>query len=223
MGNEENDGRPADAEVFDPSDGSFTRIGNARENHEYGAAILLPDGSVLITGGQIPGGQGNAVSELYDPARGTFSAAGNMLTPRHEHTATLINDGTVLIAGGFNFYPASTSGVEVYRPAVLVPAPLLFALWHAATGQLASPSAPAVAGEALSVYTNGLGHDSVIPPQVAIGGRLAEILFFAGAPGYPGYQQVNVRVPDAVAAGSAVRARLGYLGRSSDEVTVAVQ
>ena len=63
-------------------------------DHEYAAAALLPDGSLLITGGQLPGGDGEVVSEIYTPATSTFSAAGNMVTQRHEHTATLLGDGS---------------------------------------------------------------------------------------------------------------------------------
>jgi hypothetical protein len=222
-GNEENDGIPADAEIFDPSDGTFTRIVRASTDHDDAAATLLPDGTVLITGSQLPGGNGDVISELYSPASGTFSGAGNMLAGRHGHTATLLADGTVLIAGGYSFWPYSTSSAELYHPAVLVPAPVLFSLWHAATGQLVSSAAPAVAGEAVSMYTTSLGEGSVIPPQVAIGGRLAEILFFSNAPGYPGFNQVNVCVPGGVAPRPAVPVRLTYLGRSSNEVTIAVQ
>jgi uncharacterized protein (TIGR03437 family) len=139
----------------------------------------------------------------------------------------------VLISGGFSIWPAPTASAEIYHPAVLVHAPVLFslsgdgqgqgAIWHATTGQIASPDNPAIAGEALSMYTTSLVHGGMVPPQVAVGGGHAEIIFFGDAPGYPGYYQVNFRVPSGVAPGPAVSVRLTYLSRPSNEVTISVR
>jgi uncharacterized protein (TIGR03437 family) len=135
--------------------------------------------------------------------------------------------------GGIGIFYGSLATAELYHPALPVPAPVLFsvsgdgrgqgAVWHAETGQIASPQDPAVTGEVLALYTTSLGEGSVIPPQVAIGGRFAEIVYFGGVPGYPGYDQINLRVPGGVAPESAASVRLFYLDRSSNEVTIAVK
>jgi hypothetical protein len=213
--------------------GTFASLGYTIGPHEFSAATLIPDGTVLIAGGQLPGGNGDPGVELYTPTTGTFALTGSMSAGRHSHTATLLPDGTVLVVGGFSLWPSSTSSAELYHPAVLVSAPLLFSLsgngqgqgavWNGATGQIASAANPATAGDVLAMYTTSLFEGGVIPPQVAIGGLLAEILYFGDAPGYPGYYQVNFQVPNGVAPGSALSVRLSYLGRSSNEITIAVQ
>jgi hypothetical protein len=242
------DGASFSAELYDPATGTFTATGNLTTGREQNATTLLPDGTVLFAGGHggvpVPGGgyDNLAIAEIYDPLRGSFSAVGAMRTGRDILGATLLNNGQVLITGGNQYYPFGAGGrdpqhpvvsvAELYTPAMLVPAPALFslggdgrgqgAIWHATTGVAASVSSPAVAGEVLSMYTTSLADRSVIPPQVAIGGRLAEVLYYGAAPGYPGYYQVNFRVPDGVAPGQAVPVRLSYLGRSSNEVTIGV-
>jgi uncharacterized protein (TIGR03437 family) len=66
--------------------------------------------------------------------------------------------------------------------------------------------------------TNG----AATPPQVIVGDRLAQILCFEAAHGHPAYCQVNFEVPAGVAAASAAPVRLTYLGRSPNEVSIAV-
>jgi large repetitive protein len=106
----------ADAEVYDPAAGTFAFTGSAIENHQIAPASRLTDGTVLIAGGQVPGGDGSAYSELYVPANGTFEFAGWMTASRHSHTATPLPDDTVLITGGFSVWPDPTSSAEVYKP-----------------------------------------------------------------------------------------------------------
>jgi hypothetical protein len=115
VGGNPDDVSPGEAEVYDPGSGSFTFVGNTNAPYEYAAAVRLLDGTVLITGGELPGGSGSAGADLYLPATGTFAVAGNMTVGRHEHTATLLRDGTVLIAGGFTTWPTPTSSAELYR------------------------------------------------------------------------------------------------------------
>ena len=107
---------PDDVEVYDPTAGTFTHTGNTSGIHEFSAAVRLRDGTVLISGGQLPGGDGNSASELYLPASGTFAFGGGMTAGRHEHTATLLNDGRVLIVGGFSLWPTPTASAEIYKP-----------------------------------------------------------------------------------------------------------
>ena len=231
----------AGAELYDPSTGSFVPTGNMTRPRSLHTATPLGDGTVLMAGG---GANGYGASgylpdiasvsaELYDPATGAFSRTGDMTTARRDHTATLLHDGSGLIAGGQGPDTGTLATVELYHPLVLVPAPVLFslsgdgrgqgAIWHAQTGQIASSGNPAVAGEALSMYTTSLVDGGVIPPQVAIAGRLAEVVYFGAAPGYQGYNQVNFQLPNGLAPGPALPVRLTYLSRPSNEVTIGVQ
>jgi len=82
---------------------------NSRNQH---TATLLPNGKVLVAGGNISG-VGSVLAELYDPAEGTWSAAPSLATARAAHTATLLSNGKLLLVGGFST-SAPTATAEIY-------------------------------------------------------------------------------------------------------------
>jgi hypothetical protein len=231
----EGDGPVANTALFDNSTWNFAANAAMIHAREFHTATLLSDGTVLMTGGSI-GGTNSATAEIYDPSVGVFTATANMTAPRSAHTATLLRNGQVLIVGGITratqvpIGAVLLSSAELYTSAVLVPAPELFpisddgqgAVWHGVTGELVASTNPATGGEVLSMYTTSLAVGGVTPPQVAVGGSLAEIWYFGDAPSYPGYFQVNFRVPSTAASGATVPVRLTYIGRPSNEVTIAV-
>ena len=104
------------ADIYDPTTGTFSAIGRTKGYHAFCASVRLPDGTVLITGGQQVGGNGGSATEVYLPANRIFASGGNMITARDFHTATLLPDGTVLIAGGLSIWAPTklTSNAEIY-------------------------------------------------------------------------------------------------------------
>jgi hypothetical protein len=93
------------AELYNPATGTWSVTGSMHQgrsgiNGAGASATLLPDGQVLIAGGE--GANFNPLSsaELYDPATGKFTRTGSMPTGRAGQSATLLNDGQVLMAEG---------------------------------------------------------------------------------------------------------------------------
>ncbi len=96
---------------------------------------------------------------------------------------------------------------------------------------------PAEGGEFVSIFCTGLGAtnptvgagepgagETVTTPVTAtIGGGNASVSFAGLAPGFVGLYQVNARVPEGVAPGSAVAVVITQDGIASNTVTIAVQ
>ena len=106
-------------------------MANSRAYHNL---TLLPDGSVLATGGArhtntFDESQAVLAAELWSPATETWTTLGAMTTPRLYHsTALLLPDGRVLVAGGGRFGNstgdlADDCSADLYSPPYLFKGP----------------------------------------------------------------------------------------------------
>ncbi len=130
-------------------------------------ATALPDGRVLIAGGDIAG-----TADVFDPLTGALSAAAVPLAagPRLLHTATLLPDGRVLLAGGVSVSLLPSPGyqtlatTEVFDPKTLAfsPGPALLAprVSHAAV--------PLADGRVLVTGGEGRADAEVVDPSPAV-------------------------------------------------------
>ena len=109
--------------------GTYASAGPMSKKRDLHTMTTLPDGTVLIAGGEdgfdFFGAWNDA--EIYDPVGGTFTPIVSLMSSeRAEHTATLLNNGTVLIVGGQyedccqypsgNYGPRPVAAADVYDP-----------------------------------------------------------------------------------------------------------
>lgn len=117
----------SDTELYDPVTGIWTTTGSTHTGYQLHEATLLPNGQVLITGGQ-PNDTNSTRAETYNSDTGTWTTVSNTIPlPDSGQVTTLLADGNVLITGG-NFGAVRTAKTEVYDAAI--------GIWKT-TGQLA--------------------------------------------------------------------------------------
>jgi hypothetical protein len=210
--------RSRKAQLHDPISRSFSQTTEMMTDLDmWLAAVLLPVGRVLVAVGSSYAVAGAA--ELYDPVPGAFAEPIRSQSAEG-HTTALFPDGTVLPSGGWICCGYTIGTAEIYTPTASVPSPVLLslpdsgegAILHAATHQVISAANPLTTGEALEIYLTSLIDASVIPPHLAIGGRAAQVLWFGNTPGFPGLNQINVRVPTGIVPAPTVPVRLQYMG-----------
>lgn len=111
-------GRQSSAEVFDPQTNTFSSagIGSMTTPRFFAAAAPLPDGRVLIVGGQTSSGVQTSTAEVFDPVTNSFSSAGigSMGAARQTPVAAPLPDGRVLVAGGAGPGPTFLSSAEIF-------------------------------------------------------------------------------------------------------------
>ncbi|GAB3141283.1 hypothetical protein GCM10027258_23620 [Amycolatopsis stemonae] len=140
-------GQLAYCEVFDRTREDWVVTGSLAQARTGHQATLLPDGTVLVTGGDpvvAPDGtldpHGLATAERYDPKDGTWRPAAPMPGGgRTGHRALLLGSGLVLVTGGTGT-PERTAG---YRSALLYHPET--DTWTTVSGLLTGRSAHAVA------------------------------------------------------------------------------
>ncbi|TFZ03084.1 DUF1929 domain-containing protein [Ramlibacter henchirensis] len=117
----------ASAEVIDlnasnPSWRTVRSMSVARRHH---TSTLLPDGTVLVTGGTAGPGHNNPNSpvlsaELWNPATETWTTLATGTVPRLYHSAALLlPDGRVVVMGGERSAFAVEPAVEIFSPPYL--------------------------------------------------------------------------------------------------------
>ncbi len=118
------------AEIYDPATETFVATGSLAFPRFRHAAVRLPDGRVLVSGGQSQLPNVPLGAEVYDPATGNFSNVGNMSRARQRHSLSVLLDGSVLCAGGLGSVDAGST-VEPFDPLTLTfLAPLALAQAH---------------------------------------------------------------------------------------------
>ena len=122
-GHHEDIGRFREAELYDPSTGTFLFTASMKHPREQHTSTLLASGKVLIAGGESIGNCNStgcdifslAAAEVYGVSGMASTAVAPMRVARQSHRATLLKDGRVLVTGGVTFKGGLNSIFHEYR------------------------------------------------------------------------------------------------------------
>ncbi len=92
--------------------GSWVSAGNLSQARSGAASVLLPDGRILIIGGDVASQPSNSV-EVFN-TNGSYSQGAAMSSARSGHSAFLLATGDVLVTGGRTSGGGITNSAEIY-------------------------------------------------------------------------------------------------------------
>jgi len=108
-------------EIYDPASDTWTATSKMLATTYESAAVLLPDGRVLVAGGWSPCDRCPIKSaELYDPQTNSWTATADLPKAAAGMQAALLQDGTALFVGGdlaVVYDPATGTWTSVDKPA----------------------------------------------------------------------------------------------------------
>ncbi len=99
-------GDPTTGELYDPARGSRGVTRPRPDAQGQGAPVLLADGKLLLTGGELNldidpnSARTLATAQTYDPDMDAYTPVAALNIARVNHTATVLPDGAVLVVGG---------------------------------------------------------------------------------------------------------------------------
>jgi hypothetical protein len=116
-------------EIFDPQSFTFVIAASMNFARSLAHATVLPDGRVLVSGGQGVDTDGNVIfradAEIYDPVADDWRALGTrMQVGRSAHFSGLTPGGDVVIIGGTTGSPSATlwrATTETFSPQLGMP------------------------------------------------------------------------------------------------------
>jgi len=111
----------ADGILYDPDDGSFTRLTGMLDTPRYGHTLSLLGNELVVAGGKGADGLPVADAEIFSVADGDplWVASTNLVVPRSGHQAFPMSTGTLGLMGGVDAAGEPTAVIEIYTPGLV--------------------------------------------------------------------------------------------------------
>ena len=100
------------AEIYNSITNTWSTVAQPYSNHSFTKLVLLPNGKVLLAGGNNAIGieTPNNTAEIYDPVNNKWTIAADMLSPCADTVPTILNNGKVFVMG----YYSGVMSAEIY-------------------------------------------------------------------------------------------------------------